>query len=52
MNNKDIVYVTHSHVKCEGQEGDFGHPLVYLEIKDERIICPYCSRNFTLKDKK
>ena len=49
MNNKDITYVKKRHIKCEGQGNDLGHPLVYLEIKDKQIICPYCSKNFILK---
>ena len=49
MENKDVIYTDNYKVKCEGQEDDLGHPLVYLEIKEEQITCPYCSKIFKLK---
>lgn len=49
MENKEIVYVDAHKVRCEGQEGGSGHPRVYLEIKEDQIICPYCSKTFKLK---
>lgn len=37
-------------VKCYGLEKSLDHPLVYLTIKQEKIICPYCSREFVYKE--
>jgi uncharacterized Zn-finger protein len=34
-------------VKCDGGAGVLGHPVIYLNLgKEERIVCPYCSRFF------
>jgi NADH dehydrogenase (ubiquinone) Fe-S protein 6 len=34
-------------VKCEGGAGPLGHPVIYLNLeKEEKVICPYCSRCF------
>ena len=40
-------------VSCDGEGGGFGHPKVYLEIKEgvDEIICPYCSQHFIYKSK-
>lgn len=46
---REIIYVTKHKVSCQGQGDDLGHPLVYLEIKDQDITCPYCSRVFKLR---
>ncbi len=52
MKTKDnnIVYSDTRKVRCSGTEGNLGHPLVYLTIKQEKIICPYCSREFIYRD--
>jgi len=45
----DTFLVNSKKVSCkgDGQKGDLGHPLVYLEIKNNGSIqCPYCSREF------
>jgi uncharacterized Zn-finger protein len=49
MDNSDISYVDSYKVQCEGSGGSVGHPRVYLEIKDSKIKCPYCSKTFKLK---
>lgn len=49
MENKDIIYVEDHKVKCQGEEDYSGHPLVYLELKEDQAICPYCSKTFKLK---
>ena len=41
-----IVYSDTKRVKCSGTEDGLGHPLVYLTIKLDKIICPYCSKEF------
>ncbi len=41
-----IVYSDTKKVKCSGTEDGLGHPLVYLTIKLDKIICPYCSKEF------
>jgi uncharacterized Zn-finger protein len=37
-------------VSCDGGDGESGHPKIYLEIdpKIGKIVCPYCSKVFTL----
>ncbi len=38
-------------VACDGGSGPNGHPLVYLNMEGKsEITCPYCSKNFTLKE--
>lgn len=49
MKTEDIIYVDKHKVQCEGIGGAAGHPRVYLEIKDDKVICPYCERIFKLK---
>lgn len=37
-------------VACDGGGGALGHPKVYLKFDDDdHIVCPYCSRQFVLK---
>jgi uncharacterized Zn-finger protein len=44
-----VVYSDTKKVKCSGTEDGLGHPLVYLTIKLDKIICPYCSKEFVYK---
>lgn len=46
MTQADIVYVNHRKVKCEDISNGIGHPLIYLEIKEKEINCPYCNKIF------
>jgi uncharacterized Zn-finger protein len=45
----EIIHV-HSHaISCDGGDGAYGHPKVYLRIVETQIMCPYCSRLFVLE---
>ena len=47
----EFIKVNKNNISCDGGT-DFGHPLVYLNLKKNgKIICPYCSRKFILKKK-
>ncbi len=51
-NPLEIVYVNSKKVSCDGGKSSFGHPLVYLNMgKNNFVICPYCSKYFTDKQK-
>ncbi len=44
--NIDVNKVRESIVWCDGGE-DYGHPLIYLNLKKEgKVTCPYCSKIF------
>lgn len=46
----EIITTKTREVSCDGGH-DYGHPMVYLHIgKEEKVICPYCSREFILAD--
>jgi uncharacterized Zn-finger protein len=45
---EQITHVQTRTVSCDGGEGAYGHPKVYLRIVDKQITCPYCSRRFIL----
>lgn len=47
----ELIYVNSRKVSCDGGS-DSGHPLVYLEIKEDSVVCPYCSKTFTVKKAK
>lgn len=49
--NKEIVHIKNSSVSCHGKDYPYDHPLVYLEIKEEKssIQCPYCGKEFVNK---
>lgn len=49
MDTPDIICVDSHKVQCQGNGEGVGHPRVYLEIKGNKIECPYCSRTFKLK---
>ncbi|MCH2546695.1 MAG: zinc-finger domain-containing protein [Alphaproteobacteria bacterium] len=44
--------VEHEEVACDGEAGALGHPRVFLHIDRTvgSVTCPYCSRQFVLKD--
>jgi len=50
MNYQKTVLTSSHKVKCEGPKEGFGHPLVYLEITQEFVVCPYCSTLFKLEN--
>ncbi|MBQ4875359.1 MAG: zinc-finger domain-containing protein [Rickettsiaceae bacterium H1] len=31
-------------ISCHG--GESGHPLIYLDITDDKVVCPYCGKIF------
>ena len=52
----EILHVNSKKVSCDGVRDDAsgasGHPLIYLDMgKNDFIICPYCSKYFTVMKK-
>jgi uncharacterized Zn-finger protein len=49
----EIIRVKTRSVSCDGGNGAYGHPKVYLKISpdlpEQQIMCPYCSRLFVLE---
>lgn len=47
------IETTNTVIKCDGEAGPLGHPLIYLNLeKEDSVTCPYCSRYFIrAKDK-
>jgi len=48
----ETIEVIHEKISCDGGGGALGHPRVYLHIDhsdDQRVTCPYCSREYVLK---
>lgn len=46
------IYVNSSVVNCAGENSTVGHPLVYLNMgQDKQIQCPYCNNTFYLQRK-
>ena len=37
-------------VACDGGDGAFGHPRVWLRIVARQTMCPYCSRIYVLNE--
>ena len=55
-NSPEILYVNSKKVSCRGEREGFasgsGHPTIYLDMgKNESVVCPYCSKFFTIKHK-
>jgi uncharacterized Zn-finger protein len=46
----ETIHVKTHAVSCDGGDGPFGHPKVYLRIVDKQVICPYCSRLYVLEE--
>ena len=47
----EIVSKDTEIVKCDGGQGDLGHPTVYFKmINISEIKCNYCNKNFIKKD--
>lgn len=41
------IETRNSVAKCDGGGGPLGHPTIYLSLeKEEKVVCPYCSRRF------
>jgi uncharacterized Zn-finger protein len=49
VGHPEIIMVDSRVMPCDGGEGPLGHPRVWLNIEDEQIFCPYCSRIFRLQ---
>lgn len=48
----ETLHVNSKKVSCSGSAGVSNHPLVYLDMgKNDFVICPYCSKYFTTKEK-
>jgi uncharacterized Zn-finger protein len=45
----ETIHAKSREVACDGGDGAYGHPKVYLKILDHQIVCPYCSRLFVLE---
>ncbi len=49
----EIIHVKTRSVSCDGGNGAYGHPKVFLRISpdlaEQQIMCPYCSRLFVLE---
>jgi uncharacterized Zn-finger protein len=45
----ETIHAKTREVSCDGGNGAYGHPKVYLKILDRQIVCPYCSRLFVLE---
>src|ERR1700722_9779703 len=49
----ETIHVKTRAVSCDGGDGAYGHPKVYLRIAPDQpgqqIMCPYCSRLFVLE---
>jgi uncharacterized Zn-finger protein len=48
----ETLHVNTKKVSCDGGKGVLGHPKVYLNMGENNfVICPYCSKFFTLEQK-
>jgi len=48
----ETLHVSSKKTSCNGGNESSGHPLVYLDMgKNDYVICPYCSKYFTIKSK-
>lgn len=46
----EVFYVTTRRVACDGGGGPLGHPLVYMDMGQDRFVeCGYCDRRFELQ---
>ena len=45
--NQEFELVSEKKVSCDGGGGALGHPKIFLDMgKNNKIICPYCSKLF------
>lgn len=56
-NPLETLYVNSKKVSCQGERDVFksglGHPAVYLDMgKNDFVVCPYCSKFFTIRKHK
>jgi uncharacterized Zn-finger protein len=45
----ETTHVKTRAVSCDGGDGAYGHPKIYLKIAGQSVVCPYCSRLFVLE---
>lgn len=45
----ETIYTSSQIVACEGNHTLFGHPRVFLKLKNGQATCPYCSKSFVYK---
>lgn len=45
----ETIEVEDRTVACDGGTA-LGHPRVFLHIEEKSVVCPYCSRQYVLKD--
>ena len=46
----EIIRVDSPVVACDGGGGPLGHPRVFLRLVEGRAVCPYCSREYVLRE--
>ena len=47
----EVVLKDTETVKCDGGQGDLGHPAVYFKMTNTtEVICNYCNKKFVKKD--
>ena len=44
----ETLTVTSRVVACDGGDGPFGHPRVWLRIEGTQTFCPWCSRVYVI----
>jgi uncharacterized Zn-finger protein len=47
-NPTETIVAKTRDISCDGGDGAYGHPKVYLRIAETQVVCPYCSRLFVL----
>ena len=45
----EVIHVNSRVIACDGGGGPLGHPRVFLRIVAADAVCPYCSRNYVLR---
>ncbi len=50
----ETLHVNSKKIFCDGEKesvkSGLGHPAIYLDMgKNDSVVCPYCSRSFTIK---
>jgi uncharacterized Zn-finger protein len=51
MQPPETSFVGEETVACDGGDGAFGHPRVFLNMEGAgHVLCPYCGHDFVLKN--
>jgi uncharacterized Zn-finger protein len=49
-NDTEVVSHDTEVVKCDGGQGDLGHPAVYFKMTNKlEVVCNYCNKKFVKK---